>query len=109
MASSTVPPWLTVPTSGHSATYKSFSLCNTAVNVPTGILVLLTLVCASLFKFLSQRVFPTFDHSLRNLLPQFDGIKWFILSQSTQDSKLRAHHVAIGDGGDHFLCSRLDL
>lgn len=32
-ASSMVLPWLTVPTSGHSATYMSSSLCNTAVRV----------------------------------------------------------------------------
>src|SRR5580704_15750480 len=51
---------------------------------------------------LTQRVFPPLDYSLRDLLPEFDGIERLMLSQSAQDSHLGAEHISLRDSSDHF-------
>ena len=59
--------------------------------------------CVLWGKDLRQHVLPAFNHLLRDLLAQLDGIKWFVFGQAAQDRELSAQHIAIGNGGDNFL------
>ena len=58
---------------------------------------------------LSQRVLSPFNHLLRDLLTQFDGVEWFVLRETPQDGQLRPHHVAVGNCRDYFARRRFDF
>src|SRR4029077_17073714 len=50
---------------------------------------------------LGQHVFPRFDHSLRDPLPQSDAVERFVLREPAQYRHLGAQNIAVAGRGQH--------
>jgi hypothetical protein len=58
---------------------------------------------------LRQRVLPSLDRLLRDLLAQSNRVEGLVFGQPPQDGQLRPQHVTFGHVGDDLLRRRLDF